>query len=67
MFSSHATPQRIYIMVDKLHLNKLSHVSIHVSGVTLLSPQRGGFHFHMANAPHGTTPLQQVGTMGGVG
>jgi hypothetical protein len=48
MFHSYATPQRICITADKLRLNKLLRGSTHTSGIRLLSPQRGGFHLHMA-------------------
>jgi hypothetical protein len=42
MFHNHATPHRVYITADKLHLNKLLHESTHASGIKLLSPQQGG-------------------------
>jgi hypothetical protein len=66
MFHNHATPQHICITANKLHLNKLSNASTHASGVRLLSPQWGGFHQHMAYAPHGRTLRQQGETLGGV-
>jgi hypothetical protein len=66
MLHNHSTSRHIYITADKLHLNKLLHASTNAFDVGQLSPQGGGFHLHMAYAPHGKTPHQQGGTAGGI-
>jgi hypothetical protein len=46
MFHNHTTRLRVYIIANKLRLNKLSRAITHLSRVKLLSPQQCGTLCH---------------------